>query len=299
VLLYLGAALPSEASNSAIRGKGNTMLELIERPRAVVAPARRGRTARDRSDRLLFARRAAGDASARDDLIERFLPLARSVARRYERPGEPLDDLVQVASLALVKAVDRFDAARGHAFTSYAVPTIVGELKRHFRDRTWAVRPPRELQELSLRVDHAALRLSQQLERAPTVSELAMAVGADDEQVLEALQARDARSGLSLQGFAGDPDDHQALQDTVGADDEGYARAEQRADLDGLLACLAPRERHVLRLRFEHEHTQAQIGALLGISQMQVSRIIRRAIDQLRHVADRQQELDATRAGAR
>ena len=141
----------------------------------------------------------AGDRGARDALVERFLPLARSLARRYERSGEPIEDLVQVASLALLKAIDRYDPAQGTAFSSFAVPTIVGELKRHFRDRSWMVRPPRALQELTLRVEHAISQLSADLDRAPTVSELAAALGSDEEQVLEALQARAGRSALSLQ----------------------------------------------------------------------------------------------------
>ncbi len=275
------------------------MLDRAERPRQagpVPASARRAKAARERTDRLLFARRDRGDRHARDELIERFLPLARSVARRYERPGEPLDDLVQVASLALVKAVDRFDPERGYAFTSFAVPTIVGELKRYFRDRTWTVRPPREVQELTLRVDAAAVRLSQQLDRPPTVSELAAAIGGSDEQVLEAMQARSGRSGLSLQASAGRQDDQPALQDTLGGSDDGYEQAENRAVLDGLLAFISPRDREVVRLRFEQDLTQAEIGALLGVSQMQVSRIVRHAIDQLRHIADQQQRVAEARA---
>ena len=157
-----------------------------------------GRRARSRATALLFERLADGDQRARDELVDRFMPLARSLARRYESSGEPLEDLVQVASLALVKAIDRFDASRGHAFSSFAVPTIVGELKRWFRDRTWAVRPPRELQELILRVDRVSVKLSQELDRAPTVAELADAAGTDEEHVLEALQARSGRGTLSI-----------------------------------------------------------------------------------------------------
>jgi RNA polymerase sigma-B factor len=246
-------------------------------------------------DRMLFARRAAGDPRARDELIERFMPLARSLARRYELASEPLDDLVQVASMGLVKAVDRYEPGRGCAFSSYAVPTIVGELKRHFRDRTWTVRPPRALQELTLRVEAARLRLSQELERAPTVSELAVATGSTDEHVLDALQASTARGALSLQSPTGGREEDAELQDTLGASDDGYAHAETRALLDALLTGLTPRARIVLRLRFEQDLTQAEIGALLGVSQMQISRIIRQALGRLRHIADQQQRAGGDR----
>jgi RNA polymerase sigma-B factor len=252
---------------------------------------------RARTDRLLFARRAAGDPRAREELIERFMPLARTLARRYERASEPLDDLVQVAAMGLVKAVDRYEPGRGCAFSSYAVPTIVGELKRHFRDRTWTVRPPRALQELTLRVDRARSRLSQELERAPTVSELAAATGSSDEDVMEALQASTARAALSF-SQAGGRDGDSELQDTIGRSDDGYAQAETRAMLDALLSGLTPRARTVLRLRFEEDLTQAEIGALLGVSQMQVSRIIRQALSRLRHVADQQQRASGDRLAA-
>jgi len=243
-------------------------------------PARRARV-----DRRLFERRDRGDPRAREELIERFLPLARSIARRYERSGEPLDDLVQVASMALVKAVDRYDPERGAAFSSYAVPTIAGELKRHFRDRTWAIRPPRDVQELTLRVGRAAERLQTQLNRAPTVSELAEAVNESMELVLEALQARGAYSTLSFQAPRGGSDDGGVLLDALGHDDDGYERAEASADADRLMRGVSARERLVLRLRFEEDLTQAQIGALLGVSQMQISRILRRALEQMREIA--------------
>jgi len=270
------------------------VLDVSARPNdANVSPAltRSGEDPRARTDRLLFARRDAGDLRARNELVERFLPLARSVARRYERSSEPLEDLVQVASLALVKAVDRYDPARGCAFSSFAVPTIGGELKRHFRDRAWAVRPPRELQELTLRVERAAERMSQQLDRAPTVAELAAAIESTDEEVLEALQARGGRSALSLQAPTGAPDGQAVLEDILGFSDDGYVRAEARVLLDGLLTGVSPRAREVLRLRFEQDLTQAEIGVLQGVSQMQISRTIRRAIDQLRHIADQHQRM--------
>jgi RNA polymerase sigma-B factor len=270
------------------------MLEVVDQPANVSTSAAsedRAGESRARTDRRLFARREAGDARARNELIERFLPLARSLARRYEHAGEPLEDLVQVASLALVKAIDGYDRARGVAFSSYAVPTIVGELKRYFRDRTWAVRPPRDLQERTLRVERAAEDLSARLDRAPTVAELAAAIGATDENVLEALQARAAYRGLSLQAPVGGQETQAVLQDTLGSSDDGYARVEARVVLDELLAGLPQRSRDVLRLRFEEDLTQAEIGALLGVSQMQISRIIRHAIGQVRHVAEHQERI--------
>ena len=270
------------------------MLEFLDRPTNVSTSALLGRRPEDsraRMDRRLFARRDAGDPRARTELIERFLPLARLLARRYERSGESLDDLVQVASLALVKAVDSYDRERGVAFSSYAVPTIVGEIKRYYRDRTWAVRPPRDLQELTLRVDRVAERLSAQLDRAPSVTELAAATDVTDENVLEALQARGAYRGVSLQSPIGGEERHAVLQDTLGTSDDGYARAEARAVLDRLMAGLPRRSREVLHLRFDQDLTQADIGARFGVSQMQISRIIRQAIDELRQVAKRQERM--------
>lgn len=244
--------------------------------------------ARTRADRALFERLVDGDPTARRLLVERFMPLARSVARRYEHRGEPLDDLVQVASLALVKAIDRYDVSRGHAFSTFAVPTIAGELKRHFRDRSWAVRPPRGMQELVQRVDRVSSRLSQELDRAPTVAELAEAAGADEEQILEALQARTGRAALSLQAPAGHNDDASTLADTLGYDDRGFADADASALLGALFSSLPTRSIAVLRMRFEEDLTQAEIGERIGVSQMQVSRIIRRAIADLRDLAQTQ-----------
>jgi RNA polymerase sigma-B factor len=238
-----------------------------------------------------MARRAADDPRAREALIERFLPLARSIARRYENSGEPLEDLVQVASLALVKAVDRFDPSRGHAFSSFAVPTIAGELKRHFRDRTWTVRPPRDLQELTIKVERVSTELWQRNDRSPTVAELASELELDEEQILEALHARTARGRLSLDAPTGGDDERPSLGEALGSVDEGYDQAETRALLDRLLATVSERDREVIRLRFEHDLTQAEIGELLGVSQMQVSRIVRQTLTRLRYVADQQQRI--------
>jgi RNA polymerase sigma-B factor len=232
-------------------------------------------------------------------LVEQFLPLARSLARRFESPGEPLEDLVQVASIGLVKAIDRFEPGRGYAFSSFAVPTIVGELKRHFRDRTWFVRPPRELQELALRLERATTELAQELDRQPTVRELAGALSISEERVVEALQARGCRNAMSLHASNPDGSPVPKLEDEIGGDDAGFALAEARGTLDGMLVLLSARQREVLRLRFEGDLTQAEIGALLGVSQMQVSRIIRAGIARLRVIADQQARRSEARLHAR
>ena len=242
---------------------------------------------RDAEDRTLFLRLKAGDATARDQLAERFLPLARQLARRYQRADEPLDDLIQVASLGLIKAIDRFDPAREVAFSSYAVPTILGELKRHFRDRTWSVRVPRDLQELALKVDKAVAELSKDLRRQPTVLEIAGKVDATEEQVLEALEAAGAYRATSFdapRGSSGE-DEGDSLGDSMGSTEEGFGLAEQRATLERLMASVTPREREVLRLRFVEDLTQAEIGARIGVSQMQVSRLIRQSLARLRTAA--------------
>lgn len=242
---------------------------------------------RTREDRALFERHRAGDPVAKEALVDRFLPLARQLARRYQRADEPLDDLVQVASLGLLKAIDRFDAEREIAFSSYAVPTILGELKRHFRDRTWSVRVPRDLQELSLRVDRAVTTLSRDLHRAPSIGEIAVVVGATEEQVLEALEAAGAYRATSFDAprAGGDEEAGDTMGDAVGRDDHGYGLAEDRATLDRLMQAIGPREREVLRLRFVEDLTQAEIGERIGVSQMQISRLIRQSLARLRSAA--------------
>ncbi len=237
------------------------------------------------SDAELFERvRRDGDVRARELLIERYLPLARRLARRYQRGEEPLDDLVQVACLGLVKAVDRFDTERRVVFSSYAVPTILGELKRYFRDRTWAVRVPRDLQELALRVDREVNRMSVGRRRVPSVVEIAQAVDVSEEQVLDALEAATAYRATSLdapRATAGE-ESGESVVDAVGEEDDGYRQADERATLEPLLAGISPRERTVLELRFGEDLTQAEIGERIGVSQMQVSRLIRQALARLR-----------------
>jgi RNA polymerase sigma-B factor len=244
-----------------------------------------------RADRILFERLGAeGDPVDRELLVERFLPLARSIATRYVRRGESYDDIFQVACLALIKAIDRFDPGRGQAFSSYAVPTIAGEIKRYYRDQTWHVHVPRDLQDLSLRVDRAIAELQRETGRSPTVDEIAESVVAEPDDVLEALQARTAHRAGSLDAPAHDADDAgAAVGDLLGAQEEGYARAESRADLEALQRILGRRERTIVRLRFEHDMTQQEIGELVGLSQMQISRILRSAITRLRQYAERSQ----------
>jgi len=249
-------------------------------------PARSG----DRSteDRALFERYLdRRDPVDRELLVERFLPLARQLARRYQRPEEPFDDLFQVACLGLVKAIDRFDLTREVAFSSYAVPTILGEIKRYFRDRTWSVRVPRDLQELALRVDRKVSELSTDLRRQPTVTEIAEAVGIEEEDVLEALEASGAYRAVSLDRPRDEDDDTgDGIGAAFGVEDVGFSEAEDAATVQHLMRVLNDREREVLRLRFAEDLTQAEIGERIGVSQMHVSRIIRQAITQLQRAVE-------------
>jgi RNA polymerase sigma-B factor len=244
-------------------------------------------TGRYAEDRALFARYLdTHDPVDRELLIERFLPLARQLARRYQRPEEPFDDLFQVACLGLINAIERYDLDRGVAFSSYAVPTIVGEIKRYFRDRTWSVRVPRDLQELTLKVDRVVADLTTRLHREPTLAEVAAKVGADEEDVLDALEASSAHTAASLdEPWHSDDGSDDTLGDSVGTEERGFACAEDRATVALLMRAVSPREREVLRLRFSEDLTQAEIGEQVGLSQMQVSRIIRQAIGRLRSYA--------------
>jgi RNA polymerase sigma-B factor len=230
-----------------------------------------------------------GELSARDELVERFLPLARQLARRYQRGNEPLDDLIQVASIGLVKAVDRYDPARGTAFSSYAVPTILGELKRYFRDAGWAVHVPRGMQERVIGVNNAISKLSRELGRSPTAHEIAEEVHEDVETVLEAMEAAIAYDAVSLDTpRTSDEENGDTYADTVGALDERFELIEYTSAIGPTLRALPDRDRLVLKLRFEHDLTQLEIAERIGVSQMHVSRLIRRALKRLRTVADAQ-----------
>ena len=231
------------------------------------------------------------DPAVREQLIERFLPLSRSIALRFSSRRDTLEDLLQVATIGLINAVDRFDPARGVAFSTYAVPTISGEIKRYFRDRTWSVRPPRALQELALRVDTAVVELTED-GRAPTIADLAHRLSEPQELVLEALHAHHARYAVSMQAQLGSEDDGVArLEDRIGLDDEAFDVAEERVVLERLMRMVTERDRRVLRMHFELDMTQREIGDVLGVSQMQVSRIIRHALQRMRLGSARSEEM--------
>ena len=226
------------------------------------------------------------DASTRDQLIEAHLGLAEYLARRFSNRGEPLDDLVQVASVGLLKAVDRFEPSRGVEFSTYATHTIVGELKRHFRDKGWAVRAPRRMQELYLRLGKIVSTLSQEMGRSPTIPELAAEAQVTEEEVLEALEAGQAYRFASLDAPNPGDEDGDSLGAHLGEDDPQLVDAEHRVALSPLIARLPPREQTILHLRFFEGMTQSEIASRLGISQMHVSRLLARSLAQLRASAE-------------
>jgi len=232
-------------------------------------------------DALLRAYHREGDEAARERALVELMPLVRALAARYAGRGEPLEDLVQVGSLGLIKAVDRFDVDRGVEFTSYAIPTIVGEIRRHFRDKAWAMHVPRRLKELSLRLSRVLDELTTELGRSPTISELAQAIGVEEEEVVDALDSTNAYSTRSLHAPFEDGGDD-SLADKLGADESGYEEVEDGALVAAGLDALDERERQIVKLRFFEEMTQSQIAAEIGISQMHVSRLLRRALATMR-----------------
>jgi RNA polymerase sigma-B factor len=241
-------------------------------------------TSDENVDRELLRRyHERGDLEARERLIEQYLPLVRSLARRYSYRGEMLEDLVQVGCIGLIKAIDRFDIERGVELTTYATPNIIGEIKRHFRDKGWSVRVPRGLQELNVRLSHLLEELTVQLERSPTITELAQAAGVEDEEVLEALESGQAYATLSLSAPSGSDDasDLDPLE-SLGELEHEYEVSEDRAVLAPGWKALDERERKILHLRFFEGLTQSQIAQQVGISQMHVSRLIRRSLEKLR-----------------
>ncbi len=230
-----------------------------------------------RRQRELFARFAeTRDAALREQLISGQLPLARHLARRFMNRGIPLEDLVQVASVGLVKAVDRFDPGRGLEFSTFATPTIVGELKRHFRDKGWSVRVPRRIQELHVKTNTVVVEMTQRLGRSPTVAELAAATASSEEEILEAMDASQAYRSM-IDATIGD-DESRSMHNILGSDDENMELAEQRHVLGDLLDTLPKREQLMIRLRFWEGMTQSEIADRLGISQMHVSRLLTKSL---------------------
>jgi RNA polymerase sigma-B factor len=223
-----------------------------------------------------------GDLQAREKLIEQYMSLVRSLARRYAYRGEQLDDLVQIGAIGLIKAIDRFDINRGVELTTYATPNIIGEIKRHFRDKGWAVRVPRGLQELNVQLSKLMDSLTVQLGRSPTIPELAKAAGVEEEQVLEAIESGRAYTSLSLSVGGGGDDDELDPLESLGTEEHQYEVSEDRAVLAPGFRALEPRERMILQLRFFDGLTQSQIAQQVGISQMHVSRLIRRSLEKIR-----------------
>ncbi len=249
-------------------------------------PRHRSRETDD--SQALFQRwQSDGDQAAREALVQQFMPLVRSLARRYGRSSEPFEDLLQVASLGLLKAIDRFDPERGHPFPSFAVPTILGEMRRYFRDSGWAIHLPRGTQERALMVRDAQDRFANEHGRAPTVGQLAEYLELDTEEIIDALQAIQAYETLSLDAPPpGVEDEVMSYADVMGREDERYELVELDATVTAALEHLPARERNVLRMRFVEDLTQTEIAERVGVSQMQVSRLLRRSLDQLRTLAD-------------
>ena len=222
------------------------------------------------------------EPAIREELVRRNLPFAKRLALRYRGASESFDDLLQVANLGLLNAVDRFDPERGIPFTAFASPTILGELKRHFRDRVWTVRVPRGLHDRMAEVDKAITELTKQLQRSPSVGEIAERLEIEQTDVLEVLEANHNRRPLSLDRPAGEESDEASPSEWIGQEDERFELVEGRIALDAALPYLEERERVVLRLRFVEDMTQSQIAERIGHSQMHVSRILRRALVRIR-----------------
>jgi RNA polymerase sigma-B factor len=241
---------------------------------------------RERELLVMIAELPADDPrrlAARDEIVTMHLPLAAFLARRFRDRGESLDDLTQVATIGLLKAVDRFEPERGLEFSTFATPTMVGEIKRHFRDKGWAIRVPRRLQELRIAISRATAELSQSTGRSPTVAELAAHLQVTEEDILEGMESAQAYATLSLDASSSDSmEDGASLAETLGAEDPGLGEVEARETLHPLLARLAPRERRIIHMRFYENMTQAQIAEQIGVSQMHVSRLLTKSLAQMR-----------------
>ena len=248
-----------------------------------------GKSAWDKEKtRELFRRfKEEGDMDAREKLVMSHLNLVRFIANKFKNRGEPIDDLIQVGYLGLLKAIDRFDPSRGLEFTTFATPTIMGEIKRHFRDKGWSVRVPRRLQELSAKVNQATDTLTSQLQRSPTIAEIADYLDATVDEVLEAMQSSSAYSSVSLEAPSGaDDDDTPSVIDRYATEDSDLAFTDDRIIIEEALASFSPRERDVIEMRFLKGMTQIEIAEKLGISQVQVSRLLRRTLKKIQDKID-------------
>lgn len=248
-----------------------------------------GKSAWDKEKtRELFRRfKEEGDMDAREKLVMSHLNLVRFIANKFKNRGEPIDDLIQVGYLGLLKAIDRFDPSRGLEFTTFATPTIMGEIKRHFRDKGWSVRVPRRLQELSAKVNQATDTLTSQLHRSPTIAEIADYLDATVDEVLEAMESSSAYSSVSLEAPSGaDDDDTPSVIDRYATEDSDLAFTDDRIIIEEALASFSPRERDVIEMRFLKGMTQIEIAEKLGISQVQVSRLLRRTLKKIQDKID-------------
>lgn len=247
-------------------------------------------------NQLLERWQRRGDESAREELVRRFLPLVRNLARRYSYTSEPIDDLVQVGSVGLLHALARYDPEVGSSFKAFAVPTIVGELRRHFRDRAWSVHLPRSLQERTRAVQVAVSELSGLMGRSPAIAEIAEHIDATSEQVIEAMEARFAYRVESLDAPANTGDERENWR-SAGEEDPGYAAAEDAATIARAMNALPPRELALVKLRFEDDLSQSEIGKTMGLSQMHVSRLLRRALSRMQAIATSERALSAQAFG--
>ena len=242
---------------------------------------------KERTHELFRLYKEKGDEEARDQLIVSHLNLVRFLASKFKNRGEPLDDLVQVGTIGLIKAIDRFDPERGLEFTTYATPTILGEIKRHFRDKGWSIRVPRRLQELSAKVNQATEELTVELQRSPSVEEIAAKLGVSAEEILEAMESSGAYTSVSLEaGGSSEDDEAPALIDRLGSVDEDLDASDDRMVIDDAIRDFSPREQEIVRMRFIDGLTQVEIAKRLGVSQVQVSRLLRRTLRKIQDKID-------------
>jgi RNA polymerase sigma-B factor len=277
--------VPGAGEPRAVPGRGEPDGDLPDLVSPPVSPAVE---ATRRASAELFAElrdgrgSAASREAAREGLVHLHLPLVEHCARRFRNRGEPLEDLVQVGTIGLLKSIDRFDLERGVEFSTYATPTIIGEIKRYFRDKGWAIRVPRRLQELRMQIGSASAELTQSLGRSPTPRELAEQIGCSVEDILDGIESSNAYSTLSLDAGDSDADGAATMLDALGVEDEGLEHVEIRESIKPLLDRLEGREKRILLLRFFKNMTQSQIAEEIGVSQMHVSRLLSRTLEQLR-----------------